>query len=186
MHRAFLAIDVDKPDVVERIVNIQQALLESKADLKLVERENFHITLQFLGDISDAMVEEVYRVMKGVKAKPFTLSLMGIGAFPSVSSPRVIWIGAEKGAREVEEIYRQLETGLRKLGFRPDKEFTPHLTIARVKSDRNRDALLKVITRLSDVEVGEVEVRSIRLKKSVLTSSGPIYSTLREVLLGQE
>ena len=122
MHRAFLAIDVEKPEVMEKLVSIQQALVEFKADLKLVEKENFHITLQFLGDISDAMVEEVYKVMKNVKAEPFTLSLKGVGVFPSLSTPRVIWIGAKKGASKVEEIYHQLEVGLKKLGFRPDKE----------------------------------------------------------------
>ncbi|RLE48578.1 MAG: RNA 2',3'-cyclic phosphodiesterase [Candidatus Methanomethylicota archaeon] len=185
MHRAFLAIDVEKPEVVEKLIGIQQALAESKADLKLVEKENFHITLQFLGDISDAMVEEVYKVMKNVKAEPFTLNLKGVGVFPSLNSPRVIWIGAEKGASKVEEIYHQLEVGLKKLGFRPDKEFTPHLTIARVKTGRNRDALAKIVSKLSEIEIGEIQVEGIRLKKSVLTSSGPIYSTLREVRFGK-
>lgn len=184
MYRAFLAIDVEEAEVADRVAELQRIIAGTGADVKLVERENLHLTLQFLGEIPEPMVEGVYKVMSCVKMSPFKAQLRGLGAFPSMNFPRVVWVGVEKGASEVEGIYRQLEPGLKKLGFRSDKEFAPHLTIARVKSGRNRDELAKTITKLSDVEVGEMVVKSIRLKKSVLTPSGPIYSTLRECRFG--
>ena len=179
--RAFIAVDVEAPEVVEKITRVQRDLAAVGADLKLVEPENLHFTIQFLGNITPAMVDMVHKAMREVRAESFTVTLGGVGAFPAVRNARVVWIGALRGGEKLYEIYRQLEPKLRKLGFRPDKEFTPHLTIARVKSGRAREALARKIMELSRVEIGEVEVASVRLKKSTLTPRGPIYETLREV-----
>ena len=179
--RSFIAVDVEKPEIADKIVRIQRDLESVGADLKLVEPENFHFTLQFLGNITPAMVDLVYKAMTEVKAKPFTMTLKGLGAFPVVGNPRVVWIGVSRGGEYLIDIYKQLEPKLRKLGFQPDKEFTPHLTIARVKSGRAKGALAHKIMELSNIEIGEIEVNCIRLKKSTLTPRGPIYETLREV-----
>ena len=180
--RSFIAIDVEDPILVERIEQVKNTILASKADLKPVERENIHITLRFLGNISLGMVDEIYRIMQNLDFKPFNIHLKGVGAFPKVSRPRVIWIGVKEGAEELKRIQKQLESELRRIGIRPEKEeFIPHVTIARVRSGRNRDRLAKILLELSDTDIGIMTVNSIRLKQSILTPKGPIYKTLREV-----
>ena len=181
--RSFISIDIEDPEIINKIVHIQREIEGLRvATVKYVEPENLHYTLWFLGEIPASLIEDVYRVMRDIKSKPFKLELRGVSAFPSISRPRVIWIGAGKGSDAMINIYRQLEGGLRGLGFKPDKRgFTPHLTIGRVKSISNAPLLHKKLMELSDVEIGEVLVDRIRLKKSTLTPKGPIYTTLKEV-----
>jgi len=180
--RSFIAIDIEDPVLAEKIEQVKNTILSSKADLKPVERENIHITLRFLGNIPLSLVDEIYKIMQGLEFKPFNIHIKGLGAFPRINRPRVIWIGIEEGAEELKRIQKQLESGLRKIGIRPEKEeFIPHITIARVRSGRNRDRLVKILVELSDVDIGFMTVNSIRLKQSILTPKGPIYKTLREV-----
>ena len=81
-------------------------------------------------------------------------------------------------------IANKLEAKVRRLGFKPEtKGFTPHITLARVRSSRNLPSLVKWIQSMQDIEVGIFKVRSIRIKQSILRPTGPIYKTLREVEL---
>jgi len=180
--RSFIAIDIEDPILTERIEQVKNTILSSNADLKPVERENIHITLRFLGNIPLGLVDEIYRIMREVEFKPFSIHLKGLNAFPNINRPRVIWIGVEEGAEELKKIQKQLESKLRKIGIQPEKEeFIPHVTIARVRSGRNRDRLVKILLELTDIDIGFMTVNSIRLKQSILTPRGPIYKTLREV-----
>ena len=144
--RTFISVDVEDPLILDKIERIKETILATNANLKPVERENIHLTLRFLGEIPVALIDEIYKVMLSVKAEPFEIEIRGVGAFPRITSPRVIWIGVVEGADKLKEIHKQLETGLRKLGIRPDsKGFEPHITIARVKSARNKQRLIKVL-----------------------------------------
>ena len=181
--RAFIAVDVEEPSVVERIKALQALLMATKSDLKLVEPENIHITLWFLGDITPAMAERIGDCLRALDINPFTIELMGLGAFPSPGRPRVIWIGVGRGSEELRSMYERLKPCLRKLGFRPDpKGFTPHLTVARVR--RRTPELVKTIMENADMTFGSFRAEEVRLKKSVLTPRGPIYSTVLAVRLG--
>lgn len=183
--RSFISVDIEDPLILDRIERIKETIIATNADLKPVEKENIHLTLRFLGEIPVALIDEVYRVMLSVKMEPFEIEIKGVGAFPRITSPRVVWVGVTKGSDKLKEIHRQLEAGLRKLGIKPDsKGFEPHITIARVRSARNKQRLVKVLYELEDVEIGKIVVTNIRLKQSILTFKGPIYKTLREVKLG--
>lgn len=160
-------------------------LANTGADLKLVKPQNIHLTVRFLGNISPPMVDAIYEEMKQVSFTPFEIELRGLGAFPRLSRPRVVWAGIRKGADQLVKIFEQLEPRLRGLGFKPDtKGFSPHLTIARVRTGRNKVQLAKLVRGLEDYEFGAVKAECLRLKKSVLTPQGPIYTTLREVCGG--
>jgi 2'-5' RNA ligase len=127
------------------------------------------------------MVEKVYEEMQLVQFVPFDVKIHGVGAFPDVRSPRVCWAGMAEGADQLRGIFSQLEPRLRRLGFAPDpKGFSPHLTIARVRSGRNKAELAKCIMENKDYDFGLVRAECLRLKRSDLTPRGPIYSTLRE------
>ncbi|MCX8153112.1 MAG: RNA 2',3'-cyclic phosphodiesterase [Candidatus Bathyarchaeota archaeon] len=180
--RSFIAFDVESSTVLNRISSVQNRLLQTGADLKLVEPQNIHITLRFLGNLPFSMIEKVFEEMKHVKFTPFTMQLKGIGAFPDLRYPRVIWIGITEGADQLKAIVSQLEPRMRRLGFAPDsKGFSPHLTIARVRSGKNKVQLANFIVENANYEFGAVSAERLRLKKSDLTPKGPIYSTLKEV-----
>ena len=180
--RTFIAFDIDSDLVLKRLSEVQKTLTNTGADLKLVEPQNIHVTMRFLGDISPTSVDAIYEEMKKVTFKPFDIQLKGLGAFPNLKYARVVWIGIQKGANELKSVFDQLELRLQKLDFRPDpKGFSPHLTIARIKSGRNKAELARQIEEMADYECGVIKAEYLRLKKSVLTSKGPIYSTLKEV-----
>ena len=177
--RSFVAVDLNDDSVLHNITETQQALLRTGTDLKLVEPQNIHITLRFLGEIRRERVEEVVEQMKQIQFPQFRASFRGLGVFPSLHRPTVVWIGIVEGADKLSRISQHLERGLTAIGFQSDRRgFTPHLTIARVRSGRNRTELVQLVSDLQDKEFGSINVESIRLKKSTLTPNGPIYSDL--------
>jgi len=182
MIRSFIAFDLNNELVLQNFKEIQGILRKTGADMKLVEPHNIHITIRFLGDTEPTMIEPINKAMKKVLFNAFNCEIRGLGVFPNMHYPRVVWAGIRKGADELRNIFEQLEPMLRQLGFRADsKGFSPHLTLARVKSGRNKFELCRSIQNLTDFDFGFVKADCLRLKKSVLTPRGPIYSTLIEV-----
>lgn len=183
--RSFLAFDIDDEGVLRRLAEVQAVLANTGADLKMVKPQNIHLTVRFLGNTSLPMVDAIYEEMKKISFTPFGITLRGLGAFPRLNRPRVIWAGIKDGAKELVDIFEQLEPRLRGLGFNPDtKGFNPHLTIARVRSGRNKAQLGKAVRELENRDFGNLRADFLKLKQSVLTPRGPIYTTLREVCGG--
>jgi 2'-5' RNA ligase len=179
--RSFLAFDIENNRVLNRLATAQSQLVQTGADLKLVEPQNIHITVRFLGNITPAMAETIFDEMKKIQFTPFTVQIKGLGAFPNPNYSRVIWAGITTGAEQLKNVFSQLEPQLRGLGFTPDsKGFSPHLTIARVRSGRNKQQLSQFLTENEDYEFGAINAKCLRLKKSDLTPRGPLYSTLKE------
>lgn len=185
--RSFIAFDLENEQVLNRLASAQKLIVETGADLKPVAPQNIHVTVRFLGDISPSMVEKVFDAMKNVKFSPFTIQLRGLGVFPSISYPRVVWAGMADGVETLRSIFNQLEPQIRALGFPADAYgFSPHLTIARVRSGVNKQRLAELITKRSDFEFGTIKADCLRLKQSMLSPKGPTYSTLREVCPAQQ
>lgn len=179
--RSFVAFDIDQETVRRNLATVQGMLVETGADLRLVKPENIHVTLRFLGDISPSLVDELHREMEKIVFAPFEIEIKGLGAFPNLRHINVVWAGIHRGANELRGIFHQLEPNLQKSGFKPDvKGFSPHLTIARVKTSRNKTELVRRIEELEDYDFGLVKARCLRLKRSILTPEGPIYSVLKE------
>ncbi len=185
--RSFISIDIEKKDVVEKILEIEKQLNETGASLKLVEPENLHITIKFLGEISEKDIPLIKRILeKNAKLfDPFEIQLEGIGAFPSMSHPRVIWIGVSENREKLSNLANGISIDLDKAGFRrEEKPFHPHITIARVK--RYNSQLKKKILQYRDNSFGKIVINKIRLKKSTLTPQGPIYTTIFEIPIKKE
>jgi len=179
--RAFLAFDLDNETVQKRLTNAQKLAIQTGADLKLVEPQNIHITIRFLGDITLNMAEKIHVEMQKIQFTPFTVHIQGLGVFPSLNYPRVLWAGITEGAEQLKNVFTQLEPKLQSLGFAPDpKGFSPHLTIARVRSTRNKPQLVEYVTKNARYDCGTVDAKCLRLKRSELSPRGPIYSTLKE------
>lgn len=184
--RSFFAFDIDNDDVRRKMAKVQRLLAETGADIKLVETENIHVTMRFLGNVAPSMVDSLFERMKQIQFAPFAVQLKGIGVFPSLSYPRVVWIGITEGANELRGIFDQLEPQLRELGFAPDQHgFSPHLTIARVRSARNKPQLIDFVKKNTEFDFGKIQADCLRLKQSTLSPKGPTYSTLKEFCPGK-
>ena len=179
--RSFIAVDLDDPTIKTKILNVQKDLELTGSQLKMVDPEILHLTLRFLGEIPQQTVERVKEILATVRFQQFELTLSGVGTFPSLSRINVVWIGITRGQEQLSEIFQQIEPKLRQIGMPADnKGFNPHLTIARVKSGINREALANAVTKMHALELGQIPVKYVRLKKSTLTPKGPIYTTIYE------
>ncbi len=178
--RTFIAIDI-RNDRISRVLGELKAI----DGVKTVEHENLHLTLKFLGEIDERQIDGIHKAMAASLQGhvPFEISLEGAGAFPKLNSIRVVWVGVEKNRDLIIEIQKRLEQNLSKLGFKKDRRFHPHITIARVKSRKRKDGLKDFILRHQDERFGDFMINKIKLKKSILTPKGPIYSSIREVEL---
>ena len=171
--RTFVAIEVSDKDVLNSIHKIQ-AELNIKA--KPVELHNMHFTVQFLGEVSEEMVGKISDTLNSIEFSSFSISFASIGVFPKPNSPRVIWIGTDDGVNELEKLAEMIRSKLSHLGFSPDKKFKPHVTIFRVKN--KIEDLSSKLDKFSSCSFGKQLVSEIKLKKSELTSTGPIYTDL--------
>jgi 2'-5' RNA ligase len=180
--RGFIAIDIK---ATPQITTFEKEIAKTGADVKLVEPGNIHITVKFLGDTDENHIDAIEQSMKEsvLAIKPFPITLKGTGVFPNQNYMKVLWIGiTDEG--NMKTIVHAIDEKLAPLGFKKENRgFSPHLTVGRVKTARNKDQLLKVIENYKAVEFTIQKVQSITLKKSELTPKGPIYTTLREVPL---
>ena len=178
--RGFIAIDIES---FPKLIQFENEIKNSGSILKLVEPENIHITLKFLGDTDKENIEKIEEIIKdAVKlTDPFEIKLNGCGVFPNQNYIKVMWIGIKNGD-PIGKIADIIDEKLSGLGFEREKrKFSAHLTVARVKSAKNKDKLLQIIEKYRDTEFGSFKVDSIKLKESELTPKGPIYTTLIEV-----
>ena len=181
--RAFLAVDLDEK-LKDEVIKVQKRIKDANAQLKFVEPENLHFTLKFLGEVSDSKLEDIKVMIENKinEYKPFKLSIKETGFFPHSGYIRVIWLGVED-----PETYSQMQMDLDiefiKLGFKKEKSYIPHLTIARVKGAKNKETLISLIKEMKNVDIGDMMVDKLVLKKSELTPVGPIYSNLIEFKL---
>jgi 2'-5' RNA ligase len=180
--RAFIAVDLEGGLRADQVLT---GLRTSGADLKLVEMKNLHLTLRFLGDTEEARVPDIRAAMEDsvLGASPFELRFRGLGVFPNQSYVKVVWIGLD-GAEPLVRMARKLDDALGRAGFGREGRFSPHLTVARVRSPRNRDRLLGFLEEHENDDLGSMTVGRMALKKSVLSSAGPTYTTVEEVALG--
>ncbi|MEM3382698.1 MAG: RNA 2',3'-cyclic phosphodiesterase [Nitrososphaerales archaeon] len=177
--RAFLALDVKDDRTIKLIEDLQIKLMQTGADLKLVEKNNLHFTLKFFGEINDALAMKIKNSLDSLKFKPLHIIYKGIGVFPSPQRISVIWVGVDKNSADnLLNMANKIEERLKGIASMDEKDFQPHLTISRVKSGRNKDKLLALIKEYQNQDFGEEIITSMKLKKSDLTPKGPIYSDI--------
>jgi RNA 2',3'-cyclic 3'-phosphodiesterase len=171
--RAFVAVDA----INSEISRLQQEMMDtlSSREVKPVEARNLHFTLIFLGEISDQQAAQVKEALSGISFEPFSLTYTGVGAFPRPGNARVVWVGVDdEGKKKLEALADQVAAGLYKIGFRPDKPFSAHLTIFRAKNRHVRVNVQKYAGRT----FGTDTIDLAHLKKSDLSLAGPTYSNV--------
>jgi RNA 2',3'-cyclic 3'-phosphodiesterase len=185
--RTFIAVGLDKP-VRDRVISLQEALAGTGAEVKWVEPENLHVTLLFLGEVEDRDLPAVCRVVAegGGRQAPFTLSVERAGCFPNPRRPRTLWVGAGQGTQELVALHDALEPPLMELGCyrREERQYTPHITLGRVRSDRPGDKLAAALAKQAGWRCGEQPVREVLVMGSELTPKGPVYTVMGRGKLG--
>ncbi len=180
MVRLFVAVDLSD-ELRGRIVRFRDEVASSGADVKPVEDENLHITIRFLGEVRDELLGEVMDNLRTLSFSKFNIHVKGVGAFPTLTSPRVIWVGVEEGAEELKSLHDEVERLVGRYGVSDEREFTPHITVARVRG--RAGPLGRLINQWREYDFGWQAVDSVVLKKSTLTPRGPIYENLLTVSL---
>lgn len=180
MTRCFLCVELtDK--VLNELARIQSEI-KYKGKILFPKKENLHLTLKFLGDISDETVENIKKRLKNIKCPPIKTSLSSLGTFPDLNYVRVILIGLTPD-KEIKELYNKIENELSGLDFKKDSHpFSSHITIGRVKFLKSKEALTKSINDIK-VDPIEFEMKEFSLKASALTPAGSEYKTLSSFLL---
>jgi 2'-5' RNA ligase len=183
--RSFLAIELPKP-ILKKIEEVQADLKSSHIDVKWVNPEQIHLTLKFFGNIEASKVEPITSSVEGLTqtTPSFPLIVQGIGAFPHLKNPRVIWIGLFDTKEILIPFQKELDVQFEKIGFQAeDRSFHPHLTLGRMKSSRGKEELATRMEKHREVEFGEFQVEKVILFKSDLRPAGPIYTPLKEIKL---
>ena len=183
--RAFLALQLPG-DIQGQLSQIQQMLRHQLPPVSWVRPGNIHVTLKFFGNILPALVDSLYEALGDIGSQtiPFWLNVQGIGVFPHLRAPRVIWAGLTGPVHKVIQLHDQIQILLEPLGFPlEEKPFHPHVTLARIKSDGKNVGKVLNERGCLDVEnvVGEWLVDSMVLYRSELSSSGARYEALWRV-----
>ncbi|MDP3027145.1 MAG: RNA 2',3'-cyclic phosphodiesterase [Nanoarchaeota archaeon] len=176
--RCFIAIDLPR-EAINEIIKIQKLIKEKKLfDGKVVEGENLHLTLKFLGEIDEKKIEEVKRRLKEVKIEGFEANIGKIGVFPSRynSYIRVLWI--ELKGKGVFELQKQIDECLNGL-FEKENRFMSHITLARIKRVYDRNGFLDYLEKIKIPKM-KFNINRFFLKKSELFPEGPVYEDLEE------
>ena len=180
MIRLFVGVPVSE-EVKKKIKPTITELQELRADLNLVPLENLHFTVKFLGEVDEDEILEIREMLDSIKLNKFKIKLSKIGAFPSLDRINVIWIGSE--SQEFISLMKEVDNKLNYIKKNDFKKGVAHLTIARVKSGKNKDKLQEFVKKYAESGFGEMIVDKFFLYKSTLTPSGPVYTSIAEYLL---
>ncbi len=182
--RLFIAVLVPE-ELKERIAEAQEKIRRAGVDAKLVEPENLHFTFKFLGEVGEEKIQEIESTIeKGcANFRPFEISVAGLDAFPSRNYARAVWVGVRDGYEQIRSLMEAIDEKLSQIGFTAEKEHVPHITLVRVHSSRNIAELLSLFENLEETEIGRMRVNEVKLMKSTLCRSGPVYEEVYSVKL---
>jgi 2'-5' RNA ligase len=184
--RTFVALPI--PQESQKALDKAQGLLRAtKADVRWISAASIHLTLKFLGEIDPETLLGITRALReSVQAHGrFTLCLRGLGAFPGLVAPRIVWCGIEGETHILETLQKDVESVCARFGFpREQRVFRPHLTLGRVRGKRNLQRLVECI-KITSVCENSFEATGINLYKSTLTPGGAVYDVLERLPLGR-
>jgi 2'-5' RNA ligase len=185
--RLFIAVDIPE-QIRKEVSDFIEILKKYDADVKWILPENLHLTLKFLGSISDTLPGKIRESLLPLVSshESFSLSVQRTGVFPNEKHPRVLWIGIVDSDR-LKALRDDIDQTLSSAGFpRDDKIFHPHLTLGRVKSQKGMISLMNEFRTFHDRLFGDFVVDRIKLMRSDLKPRGPEYTCLHDLPLRGE
>ncbi len=183
--RTFIALELP-PSIVSLLANMQKNLQSMGVRAKWVRPQNIHLTLKFLGNINPGDIEKIGESMADAVAEFDALNLVaeGIGVFPGIHRPRVIWVGLKGQVQTLFALQRRMEDNLAALGYKKEKRpFKGHLTLGRFRNRINTETIRRVVgdSKTSDSEA--FTAKRVILYKSDLKPTGAVYSQLQQAVL---
>ncbi len=183
--RAFLAAELDEK-IIKALARVQDDLASCGADVRWVRPENIHLTFHFFGNIREEEVEDIYREMRRVSSaiKPIMAQVEGLGAFPSLNNPKVIWVGISDADGKLADLQVAVVSELARMGYKIDtRPFHPHLTLGRLRSSAGKGGLREVLKQEKVRSLGDWKVKGMTLFRSELRPAGAQYTPLRVIPL---
>ena len=183
--RTFIALELP-PSVISLLEKVQEDLKSMKLRAKWVRPENIHLTLKFLGNINPGDIDKIGGAMMDTVDEFTAIDLVagGIGVFPGIKRPRVIWVGLGGQIQLLFAMQRLLEDNLADLGFKKEKRpFKGHLTLGRFRQTVNPDTIRQIMREHANLSSEEFTAKRIILFKSDLKPTGAVYSQLRQAVL---
>ena len=178
--RCFVEIEI--PEAIQTLLtSAQEELRKDIRGASWVKRGNIHLTLKFLGDVAPNQISVIKNAIEQVAdtRSPFSMEIGGIGAFPNLTRPRIIWASVKTGADEIIAIAREIDIGLSRHGYeRDEKPFSPHLTLSRLKHRIDLKPLVDVFQQYDTINGATMVVNEIRVAQSHLRQSGAVYTPL--------
>lgn len=185
--RTFVAVLLDE-DLRHKIARVQAGVRKLAPDMRWVNPDCFHITLKFLGDVAEDDLPDVAAAVgdAAVQIKPYILAVSGLGVFPNIRRPRTLWIGISDGAEQITELAQSIDKALSKAGNKGDeKPFHPHIALSRARERGAPRELAAAIEKTNADGIGRQMVDKVAVMGSELTSTGPVYTVLHSLPLGQ-
>lgn len=176
--RCFIAVDLPK-DIKKQIHSIQKPF-EKYENITLVNTKLLHCTLLFLGDIDKAQIQKTKTILESITSRHNTIRcrLKTTGVFPDTNYLKVIWAGISDNSH-LTGIQKSIETELKRAGIynppRNPRQFTPHITLGRVRNPRHKHDILNEIEKNTTFTTPFFEIKEIKLKQSTLSQGGPLY-----------
>ncbi|MDH3505189.1 MAG: RNA 2',3'-cyclic phosphodiesterase [Nitrospirota bacterium] len=185
--RVFLAVELST-DLRQKVAELQQQLRATLPTVNWVRPGAIHLTLKFLGYVDPAIVEQLLTAMEPIRKSqaPITLEIQGLGVFPNIRRPRILWIGCAGDSHSLLNLVSQIEGALEPLGFPPEeKPYHPHLTLARIKHDNSKVGGVLTHSGLlaQPRNLGALPIDRITLFRSDLSPKGAEYTSLWTVPL---
>jgi RNA 2',3'-cyclic 3'-phosphodiesterase len=183
--RAFIAIELPAA-VTQLAATLQTDLKSHKLKMRWVKPQNMHLTLKFIGEMPSLRTAEVARAIREATRgmAPFELIVQGIGVFPGMRRPRVVWIGTGGRTDLLRKLHASVEDQMAALDFpRQDRPFAAHLTLARIDRQLDPQQLLHGMQAVGQFESKPFTVSELILFQSDLKPQGPLYTALEKVAL---
>ncbi|HEX5471728.1 MAG TPA: RNA 2',3'-cyclic phosphodiesterase [Lacipirellulaceae bacterium] len=185
--RTFIAVTIS-PDIRRAAGTLSDLLRPAAGDVKWVEPENLHWTLQFLGDVDALEIPAVCSAVSTatMEVESFDLEARGAGAFPAPDRPRTLWLGAGAGEQAMVALHGAIDRKLKRLGYRTEhRRFVPHITLGRTGRNSPPRPLVRELASFAEYDAGSMLVDEVTVFASKLTPDGPQYDVLARAPLAR-
>ena len=170
--RTFIAIEIPK-EIKDKIYELQSKLKELDIKVSYPHKKNLEITLAFLGEKTEEEIKSIKENLSDIQLKKFEIKLINLGSFPNIDIINNVWVGIES-----DYISSLVSKICKSIDFKLDKPFNPHITLCRIKTNKNVGLIREFISKNKNINLGSFKAESFVLKKSTLTKDGPIYSNI--------
>ena len=174
--RLFVSLELPR-SVTERLAELDPHL----RGVRWLAPEQMHLTLSFLGDVSEEVEEALKKNLNAIEWKAFFLPISGLGTFPGKGRPNIIWVGVGTGHPHLFQLHKRVQEAALHAGLEPElRSFHPHITLARCR-DVSAESVRPFLRTHAAFDAGMIHVESFCLNSSTLTSGGSVYTRELEV-----